>query len=77
MIKFSRRAFVTTKKLERLIAAAPNIGLRVSPAKANAPAATGIQIALYMSAQKRFCFIETIVAPERLIALAASQSEFF
>ena len=45
--KFRRRAFVTTQKLERLIAAAPNIGLSCKPKNGiNTPAASGMPIIL-------------------------------
>ena len=44
--KFNLSAFVTTQKLDKLIAAAPIIGFSVKPAQTNAPAATGIQITL-------------------------------
>ena len=45
--KFSLNAFVTTKKLERLIAAAPNMGFSFQPRRAvNAPAASGIPMTL-------------------------------
>ena len=47
MKKFKRSAFVTTQKLERLIAAAPNMGLRAIPnAGISAPAAIGIPMQL-------------------------------
>ena len=45
--RFSRSAFITTQKLERLIAAAPNIGLSCRPKMGiNAPAAIGIPMQL-------------------------------
>ena len=45
--RFNLNAFETTQKLERLIAAAPNTGERVSPKNGiNAPAASGIPTAL-------------------------------
>ena len=45
--KFSLSAFETTQKLERLIAAAPNIGSRLQPNRfTNTPAASGIPIVL-------------------------------
>ena len=44
--RLSRSAFDTTQKLERLMAAAPSMGLRLSPAHTKQPAATGIQTAL-------------------------------
>ena len=42
MKRFSRRALDTTQKLDRLIAAAPNMGLSVSPSGTNTPAASGM-----------------------------------
>ena len=45
--RFSRKALVTTQKLDRLIAAAPNIGLSFHPNKGyHKPAASGIPITL-------------------------------
>ena len=45
--RFSRSAFVTTQKLERLMAAAPNIGFSVHPKIGiHTPAASGIPITL-------------------------------
>ena len=53
--RFSVSAFVTTQKLDRLIAAAPNIGLSCHPRRCiHTPAASGIPITLYMNAQNRF-----------------------
>ena len=46
MKRLSRRAFDTTQKLDRLIAAAPNIGLSVSPSGMNTPAASGMPMVL-------------------------------
>ena len=55
LTRLSRNAFVTTQKLERLIAAAPNIGLSVQPVSGiQQPAASGIPITLYINAQNRF-----------------------
>ena len=45
--KFSRRALETTETLERLMAAAANMGLNVQPVRGiQAPAARGIPAAL-------------------------------
>ena len=44
--RFSRRALLTTQKLDRLMAAAPNIGLRVSPSGMKTPAASGMPMTL-------------------------------
>ena len=44
--RFSLRAFVTTQKELRLIAAAPSIGLSVMPAQTKQPAAMGMPIVL-------------------------------
>src|SRR5699024_4326602 len=45
--RFRRRAFVTTQKLDRLIAAAPNMGFSVQPKTGiHTPAARGIPITL-------------------------------
>ena len=45
--QFSRRALLTTQKLERLMAAAPNMGLRVQPKMGiHTPAASGMPITL-------------------------------
>ena len=45
--RFRRRAFVTTQKLERLIAAAPNIGFSFQPNSGiHTPAASGIPMIL-------------------------------
>ena len=45
--KFSRRAFVTTQKLDRLMAAAPNMGFSSQPNTGiNKPAARGIPMVL-------------------------------
>ena len=44
--KFSRRALDTTQKLDRLMAAAPNMGFRVSPRGTNTPAARGMPMTL-------------------------------
>ena len=45
--KFSRSAFMTTQKLDRLIAAAPNIGFNFQPSRLmNTPAASGMPITL-------------------------------
>ena len=45
--RFSRSALLTTQKLERLMAAAPNIGFKVQPkACIYAPAASGMPITL-------------------------------
>ena len=53
--KLSLNALVTTQTLERLIAAAPNIGFISQPSReTHAPAASGIPITLYINAQKRF-----------------------
>lgn len=47
LTKLSLNAFVTTQKLERLIAAAPNIGFNCQPKRLiNAPMASGIPITL-------------------------------
>ena len=55
LTKFNLSAFVTTKKLERLIAAAANIGFNCHPRNfINTPAAKGIPITLYINAQNRF-----------------------
>ena len=55
LIRFNLSAFITTQKLERLIAAAPNIGLSSHPKIGiHTPAASGIPITLYINAQKRF-----------------------
>ena len=46
-IRLSLNALVTTQKLDKLIAAAPNIGLSVHPNTGiHAPAASGIPIQL-------------------------------
>ena len=45
--KFSRSAFMTTQKLDRLIAAAPNIGSSIQPVIGiHTPAASGMPITL-------------------------------
>ena len=45
--RFNRRALVTTQKLDRLMAAAPNIGFKVQPKMGiHTPAAKGIPITL-------------------------------
>ena len=55
MNRFSLSAFVTTQKLDRLIAAAPNIGLSVQPKIGiQTPAASGIPMMLFFSKIKKF-----------------------
>ena len=44
--RFSRRALETTQKLERLMAAAPNMGFSVSPKGMKSPAARGMPMVL-------------------------------
>ena len=44
--RFSRSAFDTTQKLERLMAAAPNMGFSVSPKGMKSPAASGMPMTL-------------------------------
>ena len=45
--KFRRSAFVTTQKLERLMAAAPNMGFSCQPSRLmNTPAASGMPMML-------------------------------
>ena len=44
--KFSRRALVTTQKLDKLMAAAPIMGFSVTPSFTKAPAARGMQMLL-------------------------------
>ena len=44
--RFSRRALLTTQKLDRLMAAAPNMGFSVRPKEMNAPAASGMPMVL-------------------------------
>ena len=71
--RLSRNALLTTQKLDKLIAAAQNMGFNVQPnSDTNAPAANGIPKALYMNAQKRFSIIILLVARLRRIAAATS-----
>ena len=45
--RFRRRAFVTTVKLDKLMAAAPTMGLSFQPrSEMNTPAASGMQMTL-------------------------------
>ena len=85
--RLSLKALVTTQKLERLIAAAPNIGFISQPVRCiHTPAASGIPLSrrsapspiiLYMNAQNRFSWIFLIVLWLSLIAAATSLKQFF
>ena len=44
--RFSRRALDTTQKLDRLMAAAPNMGFSVRPRGISRPAASGMPMTL-------------------------------
>ena len=44
--RFRRSALLTTQKLDRLIAAAPNMGFSVRPKGMNTPAASGMPMML-------------------------------
>ena len=44
--RFNRSALLTTQKLDRLMAAAPNMGFRVRPKGMNTPAASGMPMVL-------------------------------
>ena len=77
-VKFNLSAFVTTQKLDRLMANAPNIGLSVQPnIGIHTPAASGIPIILYINAQKRFSFMFLTVALLSLMAAGTSVSSLF
>ena len=71
-------AFRTTVIEEKDIAAAAIMGDRVMPRAGNsAPAATGMPMELYMSAQNRFCLTVLNVAREISRAVRTSMRELF
>ena len=76
--KFNLSALDTTQKLDRLMAAAANIGFSCQPSiEMNTPAAKGIPITLYINAQNRFSCIFLRVALLSLIAAGTSKRLLF